>query len=123
MFFDFFKKQPEKFEEEEDNDDILASVTYYIKSDKPNPIINIDLKDYDDETINGLCKILDVLSTDASYIETINMIKSALIADNQEELLLRIFTHIGQQAKHKIITAHKESVKDEPCIKPSDMLK
>jgi hypothetical protein len=50
------------------------------------------------------------------------MLKQGLINDQQEEVLLTIFTHISQQARYKIANHHKESIKDEPCIKPSDML-
>jgi hypothetical protein len=50
------------------------------------------------------------------------MIKSSLIKDDQEQLLIKIFTHISNQVREKIISGHKENMKDEPCIKPSDMV-
>jgi hypothetical protein len=49
------------------------------------------------------------------------MIQKGLLEDNNEEILLQIITHVGQQARVKMIKEHKE-MEDEPCIKPSDML-
>jgi hypothetical protein len=121
MFFSFFKKSP--VESTEKDNSILASITYYVDKNSTGPVIDIALENYDEESINALCKLIDILGEDISYIETINMIKSALIADKQEDLLLKIFTHISQQSRNRILSAHKESIKDETCIKPSDMLK
>ena len=108
---------------EEPKDNILASVRYSVKRNSPNVIIDIDLEDYNETSASAVCTILDVLCEDFCYAETINMIRVALIQDNQEDLLLKIFTHISQEARDKILKTYKESKKDEPCIKPSDMLK
>lgn len=109
-------------EEPKDNN-TLASVKYSVKRNSPNVIIDIDLEDYDEDSALAVCTILDVLCEDFCYSETINMIRVALIQNNQEDLLLKIFTHISQEARDKILKTYKESKKDEPCIKPSDMLK
>jgi hypothetical protein len=123
MFFNFFNKQQEPVEKEHiDTNDIVASVTYYMKEDSKSPMINIELSDYDDKSILGLCKILDILCEDACYSETINMIKLALTEDGQEDLLLQIFSHISTKGVNKLLKSQKENMKDEPCIKPSDML-
>jgi hypothetical protein len=50
------------------------------------------------------------------------MIKSALLEQDEEDVLLKIFTNISKKYKDKLLKNHKESIKDEPCIKPSDML-
>jgi hypothetical protein len=125
--FDFlFKKTPVITEEpqKQEIDNVLASITYHILDDENNtPMIDIGLNDYDSKSIEALCKILDILSQDSSYLETIEMVKNGLIKEDQEEALIKIFTHIGKQAGKKIIRSSKENTKDEPCIKPSDMLK
>jgi len=127
--FDFlFKKNtPEITEaplEQEIDKDVLASITYHIVDDGyGTPMIDIGLSDYDPKSIEALCKILDILSQDASYLETIEMVKNGLIREGQEEALIKIFTHISEQAGKKIMRSSKESTKDKPCIKPSDMLR
>jgi hypothetical protein len=120
MLFNFFSKKEEQIEE---SDDTLAAITYLIKRNDNRTLIDIELKEYNYESIEALSSLLDVLSSDTSYVETINMIKNALINDGEEELLLKLFTNIGQQAKNKVINSQQENIKDEPCIKPSDMLK
>lgn len=119
--FDFF------FGKKQKNDtsikkNIIASITYYI-TDNSNPMIDISLGDYTDNSIKALCKLLDVLSKDACYLETLEMIKNGLVQDGQEEALIKVFTHISEQAGKKITRVQKESAQDQPCIKPSDMLK
>ena len=124
--FDFlFGKRTKEIQEKvevEENIDILASITYYIPKNG-NPMIDIALGKYDNDSIDGLCKLLDVLSKDACYLETLEMIKNGLIKEGQEEALLKIFTHVSQQAGKKILKVQQESVQDQPCIRPSDMLK
>lgn len=127
--FDFlFKKNipqiAEKPQEKDTDNNVLASITYHILDDENGtPMIDIGLSDYNAESFNALCKILDILSQDSSYLETIEMIKNSLMKEGQEEALIQIFTHISEQAGKKIIRSTKESTKDQPCIKPSDMLK
>lgn len=126
MFFNFFKtKLPEILEAPEsssEEESILASVTYLIKKNSDSVIIDIEMNDYDDESTSAICNIIDVLSEDFTYAETINMIQNALINDKQDNVLLKIFTHISQNSRDKILKIKQESKKDEPCIKPSDML-
>ena len=123
MFFNLFKKPDvAKESQDEDDDNVLAAITYCITKDSESPLINIEMRDYNEESCVAICDLLDILSEESSYVETINMLKSGLHQDGQQDLLIKIFTFIGQKAKDKILNAHRESVKDEPCIKPSDML-
>ena len=118
MFFNFFEKKAKI----ENNEEVLASITYLVKNKDDNVIIDIELGNYEDEAIRGLCKLLDTLIEESCYIETLNMIKSALLEQDEEEVLIKIFTNISTKYKDKLLKNHKESIKDEPCIKPSDML-
>ena len=122
--FNFFKKKPIKIEEPVDTVSKsvpLVSITYNINNNLETSV-DILMDDYGDESINGMCKLLDTLSNDRFYIETVDMLKQGLINDDQQEVLLTILTHISQQSRYKIIQSHKDSTNDEPCIKPSDML-
>lgn len=106
----------------EEDEEVLSSITYYMKPDGSGPYINIQLSDYDDDSAVSLCELLNTLAQESCYVETIDMIRSSLIKDGQEELLIKIFTHIKRQVKDKILQGNRENLKDEPCIKPSDMV-
>lgn len=123
LFNLFSSKKPVSVVEENENDDkVLVSITYYIEENSSKIIIDASMRDYDEASTQGMCDILDVLCQDATYAETLNMIKNALMEDGREDLLIQIFTQVSQSARDKVIKVQKESVKDEPCIKPSDML-
>lgn len=104
MLFEFFKRKDAQPPEEDD--EMSASISYYMKPDGSGPYINIQLSDYDDDSIAGLCELLDTLAQESCYVETIEMIKSSLIKDNQEDLLIKIFAHISRQVREKIGRAH-----------------
>ncbi len=123
LFNIFSSKKPDNdIEDAKESDKVLASITYYIEENSSKIIIDASMRDYDEESTQGMCDILDVLCQDATYAETLNMIKNALMQDGREDLLIQIFTQVSQSARDKVIKVQKESVKDEPCIKPSDML-
>ncbi|NDD84725.1 hypothetical protein EBZ38_10720 [bacterium] len=118
------KKEDKEISQNEDINNVLASITYHIIDDEnKTPMIDIGLSDYDSKSLDALCKILDILSDESSYLETLEMIKNGFIKERHEEALLKIFTHISEQASKKLIFNKKESIKDQPCIKPSDMLR
>jgi hypothetical protein len=121
FLFDIFKRKDPEPQSELPFESSKCSVTYYINT-KGNTAIDISLSDYDDESITAMCGLLNVLADDSFYVETINMIQRSLIEDNQEEVLLKILTHISSQARSKILNYKSEEEQDEPCIKPSDML-
>lgn len=117
--FKFFEKETVKIEEEKQPE---AAITYYIL-DGQGPLIDIALNDYDKQSIDALCLLLKTLSHDACFLETIEMIKNGFIKDGQSEVAVKILTQLGEAASQKLIHSYKESIKDKPCIKPSDMLK
>lgn len=126
MFNFFFQKSNQPVEDNTDSvddTDTLASISYAIKRGSDSPVIDIELSDYNDESADALCKLLDVLSQDKCYIETINMIKLGLLQDAQEDFLIKVFIHLGSNCKNKILQLHQHNTKDEPCIKPSDVLR
>ena len=100
----------------------IVAITFY--ADKNHtPFVDIILEEYDEDTIQSLCKILDVLNEDGCYLQVVDIIKNAMIKDGEEEKLLNILNHIAQQKNSKLERYTKDKLKDEPCIKPSDMMK
>ena len=120
--FDFLFGKKNKTDTQQKQHNIVASITYYIQ-EHGNPMIDISLDDYSDSSIDSLCKLLDILSKDACYLETLEMVKNGLISSHQEDALIKVFTHVSKQAGKKILKVQQESVQDQPCIRPSDMLK
>lgn len=117
--FNFFKKKSTKNSNVGSDKFALAAITYYINQDN-KPIIDIALNDYDDISVDALNKLLDILSNDGFFVETINMIKQGLIEDGREDIILTILTKLGQKIANKL--NNKDDAGDGPCIRPSDML-
>lgn len=117
MFFNLFRNN--KSEETPSSDDkLIVRLSYCITEKSRTPVVDVELEDYNDECIDGLCKILDILSEEGSFIETVGIIKDAMMADNQEGYLMKIYSHIATNNK-----LNKRSKENEPCIKPSDVLR
>lgn len=110
--FNFFRKKEEKPEEPK------VSINYFIDKDN-TPMMDIILQDYTDDTIKALCKLLDVLSKDGCYLNTIQMIQEGFLADNQDEALVNVLVHIAQQKTSKISI---QSEYGNDFIKPSDVV-
>lgn len=113
-----FKKdeQPEETPEE----DFVACISYKIGRDK---VVNVDIlvEDYGSYTIQQLCLILDLLASNGSYMQTIDILKEGFANAKEEEALEQIYLHLSRQVSDKIMNAMKET-KAQPCIKPSQML-
>lgn len=117
--FNFFHKKISKSQPETQENDIVASISYIIKKNHASPLIDIELMNYNPETIKGFISLLDILGDDRFYIDTINIVKTLLIQENRHDLLIEIFSKIHDKFK-----ARSSSVQNtKPCIKPSEMFK
>ena len=103
-------------------DQAQVAITYYV--DKNDTIVKIDVavEDYDQESINKLCKILDVLSNERGYLETVYIIKDGLEKEADEEALINFLIHVGKQSTKTFLNQVQDKVRNQPCIRPSDML-
>ena len=124
--FDFFRKaktdpppkQEEELEEElgtdpEEEEDIVASISYLMTIDG-EPYVNIELKNYEDNTIERFSELLMGLGSDSFYFDTVNMAREGFIVDGKDDIFVEIAT--------KIAAATLENLKEGPCFKPSDLL-
>lgn len=105
--------------EEKEEKKSVVEITVYA-DENLNPYLDIELEEYSDKTIKGLCNVLDVLSGGAFYIQVISMIQKCMKEDKEDEQLLKVLTHVANQ--NNSILANQEQTKDEPCIKPSEMV-
>ena len=103
----------------------LANISYSVYEDSKNIVIDAELYDYNDASIDSLCSILETISTDAGTLNTINIIKDELVMAGEEEALLILLTKIGENlvANARAQTSSpRKNDEDPPCILPSDML-
>lgn len=115
--FNFFKKdQNQSIEERE----ILASISYIVTKNHKGVVIDVELQDYEDESIDALSSLLDILGEDNSYIDTINIIKASFAEKERFDLLVKIFASIQNKIKLKLSHIH-ESQSEKPCVKPSEI--
>ena len=119
--FDFLKNKQQDSAEELDEENPRASITYKIGPEN-TVYIDVGVEDYDIETVEALCKILDVLSEDVAYVQTVEVLKKGFEEVNAKDALDLIYDHIGKQVSQKVVNNVKEYMKDQPCIKPSQML-
>jgi hypothetical protein len=120
MLFNFFKKKPDNEQVSEPNE-VLAKISYIVFKGSDSTIVDVELEDYSDESIESLSYIIDTLAEDRAILETMNIVKNALVEEGREDCLIKIFNLISKDTKTKIINGHKDSKADEPCIKPSEV--
>jgi hypothetical protein len=101
--FNFLKNKEQKPEE---NQDVVASISYNIGNDNTVEV-DVHLEDYDAHSISQLCKILDILSQDIVYMNTLEIIKEGLQKDNAQEALDQIYKHLSLQISDKIVNSIK----------------
>lgn len=100
----------------------LAAITYYIDQDLDLKI-DINLKDYDDQSINALSIILKTLANDLFFIETVQFLKTGLSEEQREDLIVKVLMPIAIDINQKMTKINSEVKKNKPCIKPSDLHK
>lgn len=103
-------------------DQAQVAITYYV--DKNDSIVKVDVavEDYGEESINKICKILDALNNEKGYLETVYIIKDGLEKEANEEALINFLMHVGKQSAKTFLNQTQDKVRNQPCIRPSDML-
>jgi len=114
--FNFFRNS------KKENKSKLASITYYI-DDNSNMKIDIQIEDYEEDSINALTTLLKALATDLFFVETVNFVKQGLVKDNREDILMRVLLPITPEVNEKFLSVSKISKSEKPCVKPSDLHK
>ena len=136
--FNFFKKK-EKEPVEETEDDIVACITYYVKTDGI-PMVDLHMSDYEDQTIKGMEELLIGLSDADFFQDTIEMLKAGLVKNDQHDVFIAMATKIAMEKVQRKLDEHKfleealakgeellrgkedNPTNEEPYIKPSDIL-
>lgn len=130
MFFNFFRnskiisesiKSQNKDNSIEENN-LLARITYSFSRDSLSPIVDVEIKEYNEECIQALSRIVSTIAEENAYLETVDIIQSAMLKDKKENYFIELISNLTSNAKTKIIKIHDNNELDQPCIKPSDML-
>ena len=118
--FNFFNKNEEQEEEivieQEVEDDSLAAITYFLDQDG-KVMVDVAMPEYDVDSVEKIAKIVEALSTQKCFIQTVEMIRKGLIEVGHEELLVHFLLGLG------VPDGNLKNKKDGPCIQPSELLK
>lgn len=117
--FSFFKKKRKKdsIEQKFEDNNFIASVTYYIDRDS-NTMIDMNIEDYDKSTMDGLATLLTTLSSEQCFLETFEILKAAMVKDNEQEALFYLVNNMQSE----LLNRKKNKPDSQPCVKPSDIL-
>jgi hypothetical protein len=121
MLFNFSKASKPSTKEENAEKQVLASITFVMEDNSEAPVVDVEIKDYSDQSIKALCVLIDTLAQEKSLLQTVEIIKNAMVEDENEESLVKMFSHISHYTKNKMINSYKDQQIDEPCIKPSEV--
>jgi|GEM_PF-3408938 len=124
--FNFFKKkegvsqvEPQVVEETEEEYPFGAQLIYFV--DEGEPKVDISVPDFTPESIENLTILLAGISGSVYFTPTLELVKEGMIEAGKSEELLKMLNilQILQLTKHS--TGSKDK-KEEPCIKPKDVL-
>lgn len=116
--FNFFNHKPD-----ETKDKTIASITYLVKTNDKQAFIDVQLVDYENESLEALCSLLDILGSDAFYVDTITMISDSLKKEGREDVLANLTSKLDNVLRKKLIDSAVKRLANEPYIKPSEMFR
>ena len=129
--FNFFKKKPNQNSKDISNDiwndleEVQSALTYYVKADG-EIFVDVNLVDYSEETLNNFSKILAGISSLRFQLQTIDMVKHGFLEAGKMEEFKQLLTQIvliSREDINEMESYTKGKLKrEEPCIKPSDMI-
>lgn len=127
----FNRKKPEEkpsedLEQTKETEDVVGSVTFYVRESKDDIFLDLHISNYEDETLEKFAKILAGLASIKMQLETINMLKGCF-EDDEVEVFEKIIGHViteTQKDAEQLEKINKENKKgdDQPWIKPSEIV-
>lgn len=111
-----------KIDKQEEEPIEKAAIIYKVLGDG-GVSVDVNLEDFDKESMSALFMILDLISMDSCYLQTLQIVKDGLESSNQKQCLELLYQHISSQVSQKVISSINEAKKDQPCIQPLGMLK
>tara|TARA_B100001564_G_C20661251_1_gene681632 strand:- start:2251 stop:2604 length:354 start_codon:yes stop_codon:yes gene_type:complete len=116
--FNFFKKNKDNEEELNSVEEYeeTTAITYYLDQEG-KVIVDVSMPEYDIDSVTKLAKIVETLSNQKCFIQTVEMIRKGLMETEHEDLLVHFLIGLG------IPEGNLKTAKNGPCIQPSDLLK
>ena len=120
LFNIFRKKSQQEAVEHQDNSKILSSITFSI--DETSEIfVDINLSETDEATLSSLASNLAMVASPEMPVMVLEMIKNSLLQDGKtSEYIDFVGEYMIKTAS--VLEDYGQNVKDEPFIKPSDMI-
>jgi len=116
-FLNMFKKRQEQ---PQDETPVVTSITYSIDN-TGEMFVDINIDDFDDESIDGLAQLISVISTVKCQLITIEMIKQAFSEEGKIAEYIGLISKIASNTASYTEELKQQDSSEEPCIKPSDM--
>jgi len=117
-FFKMFNKKETAPVQEEPN--ILSAIMFSI-DDNGEVFVDINIGDQEKESIKSLSSVLTAVASPEMPVTVLDMIKNSLIKDGKTEEYICFITDYMLQTDN-LLKEYGVEVKDEPYIKPSDMI-
>lgn len=119
--FQYFKKT-----EEDNTKECLAKICLYIPNEESKPVIDITVDQYNTQCVSALAKIVHNIQNQSCVIEIIKIITDHMKNSGEAESLVTFLVQLGHESQnYEWLNIQNETSQpqEEPCIKPSDMLK
>lgn len=110
-----------------DQEEVLGSVTYYVKKDSDDIFLDLFLSDYTEESIHKFAKILSGIASIRVQLQTIEMLRSCF--DEQDEDIFNKIIYLVIEETNKEVESLKsgsqysDQKESQPWIKPSEIIK
>lgn len=115
--FNIFTKNTTQDNIIDDTKTELAYIKYYVDQDGIK--IDVSLEDVGDESIKYLSILLNTLSNEDSFKNTLKIVENFFIESKEHESLLKLYSALDP----KIIKQKLNNIENSPYIKPSEMIK
>ena len=112
-------------------EDVKSSVTYYVKSDG-QIYMDMNLADYEEQTLDNFAKVIAGLSSLRFQMQTIDMIKDSLMEADELDIFNKILdkmvlaTQSDQEQLEKMMKDLNQDIdnkEEQAWIKPSEVMK
>lgn len=101
------------------NEDIpLTYIKYYLSTEGVK--IDVNIKDTSDESIHYLATLLNTLSAQDSFQNTLQIIENFFLAEGEYEPLIKLYSALDQSIIKQRLNKSRENI---PYIKPSEMIR
>ena len=116
----FNKKNKEPEKAAQDDIPVIAAVTYSIDN-TGEMFIDVNMEDFDDNSIEALAVVLSMVSTIKCQLMTMDMIKHSFAKEGKVQEYLKLVTAVIDNTADLLAETRNEN-SEEPYIKPSDMM-